>query len=351
MSFGIPVRNGLGIGLRASTALSTRGAGGTGPLTVANVFSTTLYTGTSAAQTITNGINVSGSGGMVWLKARSVGNENHYVYDTNRGASKYINTNNANAQTDFSAQGWFLDAFTSTGFTLDAIGDGNSNGVTYTSWTAREAPKFFDVVTYTGNGANRNIAHNLGSVPGMILVKRTDTTGGWQVYHRSLGNTQYMVLNTIAAAVTSVVRWNSTSPTATEFTVGTSGDLNANGGTYVAYLYAHDAGGFGATGTDSIVSCGSYLVVNEAVPTAVTLGWEPQFLMVKKSNTTSDWWMIDNKRGFTAGGADNTLYANLTTAETAITGWAPTATGFTASGATANGGLDTYIYIAIRKAA
>lgn len=348
MSFGVPVRNGLGIGLRASTALSTRGAGGTGPLTVANVFSTTLYTGNGSTQTITNGINLSGEGGLLWIKSRSAGGTTSYDHFlTYNDFTKFVRSNTTQAAFNTSTI-----TPSSTGFNLlNGYTQFNENAITYTSWTARKAPKFFDVVTYTGNNVIRNITHNLGSVPGMILVKRTDAARDWQVYHRSNANTEYMVLNSTEAKSTGTTRWNSTTPTSTEFTVGTDSTVNASGGTYVAYLFAHDAGGFGATGTDSIVSCGSYFVSNEGTPTAVTLGWEPQFLMVKKSNTTSDWWMIDNKRGFTAGGADNTLYSNLSAAEAAITGWAPTATGFTASGATANGGFDTYIYIAIRKAA
>ena len=38
---------------------------------VEDVFSTWLYTGNGSTQTITNGIDLSGKGGLVWAKARS----------------------------------------------------------------------------------------------------------------------------------------------------------------------------------------------------------------------------------------------------------------------------------------
>ena len=217
---------------------------GNAQLFVEDVFSTYLYTGNGGAQTITNGIDLTGEGGLVWLKMRSPGSgwsstQSHALFDTVRGDDKYLSSDLINGQYTFPNNGI---TFNSSVFGIDAAsyfgGSGDQSTSNYASWTFRKAPKFFDVVTYTGNGANRNIAHNLGVAPGMILIKRTDTTGAWQVYHRSIGNTQYMVLNTTAAAVTSVVRWNSTSPTATEFTIGTSGDLNTNGGTYIFAAFA-----------------------------------------------------------------------------------------------------------------
>jgi hypothetical protein len=45
-----------------------------------------------------------------------------------------------------------------------------------------------------------------------------------------------MVFNNFAAVVTDATRWNSTTPTASVFSVGTDATVNASGGTYVAYL-------------------------------------------------------------------------------------------------------------------
>ena len=190
-------------------------------LYVEDVFSTYLYTGTNANQTITNNVDLSGKGGMVLLQCRSNDTGSAWnVYDTQRGAQKYLVSSGSREERTTGA-GSGLTSFNSNGFTLGTSWNTeNFTNYTYVSWTFREAPKFFDVVTYTGNGSNRTIAHSLGAVPGCIIIKRLQDTYDWQVYHRSNANTQYMVLNSTAARATGATRWNSTTPTATEFSLG-----------------------------------------------------------------------------------------------------------------------------------
>jgi hypothetical protein len=316
---------------------------------VEDVFSTTLYSGTGAAQTITNGVDLSGKGGLVWIKSRTDA-QNHRLVDTIRGATKSIRSSQAlTEQTEVSG----LTSFSSTGFSLGSdIAYNQASPSTFASWTFREQPKFFDVVTYTGTGSNRTIAHNLGSVPGCIIVKRTDTTADWQVYHGSLANTQYIVLNSTAAAATGATRWNSTTPTSTVFSLGTDTTVNASGGTYVAYIYAHDAGGFGLTGTDNVISCGSFTTDGSGNAT-VSLGYEPQWIMTKCASDPgfgTNWSMLDIMRGWTAsaglGNVQANLIPNLSNAESNNNQFQPNATGFTVTGSFAS---STIIYIAIRR--
>lgn len=328
--------------------MGAAGSGGAEKIYIEDTFSTFLYTGNGSTQTITNGIDLSGKGGLVWFKQRN-NSSSHELVDTARGVGKGLNTRTDGAQTSLTD----LTSFASSGFSLGYnTGNANFNTGTFASWAFRKQAKFFDVVTYTGTGSNRTIAHSLGSVPGCIIVKRTDTTGDWQLYHRSLANTEYMVLNSSAAKATGVTRWNSTTPTSTEFSLGTDATVNASGGTYVAYLFAHDAGGFGDSGNDNVISCGSYTGNGSTSGPTINLGWEPQWLVVKRaSGGTGGWEMIDNMRGFVAGGNDAILYADLSNAEAASDRVSPTGTGFqvtTASTALNNSG-DTYIYIAIRR--
>ena len=308
---------------------------------IEEVFSTWLYTGTGATQTITNGIDLAGKGGLAWIKSRSAATD-HFLFDTVRGALNEVNSNSTAAQVSLAAS---LTAFNANGFSLGSAAGVNTSSATYASWTFRDQAKFFDVVTYTGTGANRTIAHNLGSVPGCILVKRTDNTGDWQVYHRSLANTQYMVLNDTAAVATGATRWNSTTPTDSVFSLGTDATVNASGGTYVAYLFAHDAGGFGLTGTDNVVSCGSF-TTDGSGNAAITLGYEPQWVLIKQTDDTGSWFMFDSMRGWTMS-TDARLFANNASVEDSSTNFGnPTATGFTTSTLSASG---TFIYIAIRR--
>jgi hypothetical protein len=311
---------------------------------VEDVFSTWLYTGNNSTQTITNGIDLSGKGGLVWIKDRSNAGQFHYFFDTARGATKSIYSNSTYFQETFTDT---LTSFNSTGFSLGANLGTNWSSYSFASWTFRKAAKFFDVVTWTGSGANRTIAHNLDSVPGTIIVKRTNTTGDWQVYHRSLANTEYMVLNSTAAKATGTTRWNSTTPTSSEFSLGTDATVNASGGTYVAYLFAHDAGGFGDAGDQSVVKCGSFTTPSSG-SVSVDLGWEPQWVLFKSSSNQQSWRIIDNMRGFYAASQNSRELLPDTSGIEADTQLELTATGFSAS-ASAWGASRTFIYIAIRR--
>jgi hypothetical protein len=312
---------------------------------IENVFSTYLYTGNASSQTIANNIDVSTKGGLVWIKNRST-TASHYLFDTARGSDYTLNTNSTSSQgSGWSASGFFNPGFLTNGFGIGSDSTLNGSGSTYASWTFREQPKFFDVVTWTGNATNRTIAHSLGSVPGSIMVKRTDTTAAWAVYHRSLANTQYLVLNTTAAAATGATWWNSTTPTSAVFSLGTDASVNASGGTYVAYIFAHDAGGFGLTGTDNVISCGSF--TGSASGTTVNLGWEPQWVLIKRSSGNTDNWRIyDNMRGMTASNGGQLLYADTSGSETTNSRISVNATGFGFVDDAAYGN----IYIAIRRA-
>ena len=306
---------------------------------------------TDAAATLNSNVTPlaegAGRGGLVWIKGRSTTSD-HALYDTTRGATADLVSNSTAAQTT-QAQG--LTAFLGSGFSIGTLAKLNTSAAIYAAWTFAEQSKFFDVVTYTGTGVNRTVTHNLGSVPGCIIVKSLGT-GDWQVYHRSLANTQYLVLNTTAAAATGATRWNSTTPTATEFSLGTDTSVNGLGNNYVAYLFAHDAGGFGASGTDNVISCGSYTGNGSATGPIVTLGWEPQFLIIKRaSGGSGSWGISDNIRGLTVGADTRAVFADLTQAENASVAVTPTATGFqlTTTSAQYNASGSTYIYIAIRR--
>ena len=307
---------------------------------IEDVFNTWLFTGNGSTQTIVNGIDLAGEGGLVWLKKRNTGPNNHILFDTVRGGNKSLISNNTDAQNTETNS---VVTFNSDGFT-SGIGFNSDTAANLVAWTFREQPKFFDVVTYTGTGSATTFAHNLGSVPGCIIVKRTDAgSSSWAVYHRSLTSAAYGIyLNNTDAEALSTFLWNSTAPTSTVFSVGTGGDVNASGGTYVAYLFAHNAGGFGLTGNDNVISCGSFTDTSGAV----NLGYEPQFFLYKSSTNNDNWIMVDTMRGLTGTGSTNPqLYPNTSASET--NGFTPyiTATGFTVQGV-ADG---TYIYMAIRR--
>ena len=309
---------------------------------IEDVFSTWLYTGNGSTQTITNGIDEAGKGALTWIKQRSTAG-GHQLYDTARGATQLLSSSNANAQSTFAAG---LTSFNADGFSLGNGINCNTSGETYASWTFRKQPKFFDVVTWTGNGAtSRTISHNLGSAPGVLILKNVSNSSSWSVFHRSLGVSQTLLLNDTTGAFGASGRFGSSAPTATTFDIN---DIyNTNGDTYVAYLFAHNAGGFGLTGTDNVISCGSFTTDGSGNAT-VSLGYEPQWVMYKRSDGTGSWAMFDNMRGMTVNttNGDKILFANLSDAESSVDWIQPTATGFNPYNIAWNA---TYIYIAIRR--
>jgi hypothetical protein len=333
----------------AATAANTL----TKPLNVEDVFSTYLYTGTGSTKTITNGIDLSGEGGLVWSKARSQAYPNAF-FDTERGALKYLDSGSTSAEITGTNN---LTAFNSNGFTLGADSNWaiNKSGTDYCTWTFRKAPKFFDVVTYTGDGtSSRAISHSLGSTPGCIIIKRTDASAAWTIFHRGLsgGITGSRILFDTSAATSGS---NITAVDNSTFTVISTG-TNNSGGTYVAYLFAHNDGDgdFGPTGDQDIIKCGSYTGTGSS-GLEVDLGFEPQWVLTKRTDTSGyNWVLQDNMRSMTD--VDYAwLYADLSNAEGAgaISGGFAQAqpTGYMINGTNTNvnasGG--TYIYIAIRR--
>ena len=333
------------------------------PNYIEDVFSTYLYTGTGATQSIVNGVNLSANGGLTWCKGRSNAYDN-YLFDTVRGANNYIISDYTGAQNAFGTYSNLLTSFNSNGFSLgsDSLGSINVNAVTYASWTFRKQAKFFDVVTYNGTGSSpMAVNHNLGCQPGCVMIKRLNATSDWQVMFPGLisdgyGGTGRMYLNTTAAYA--ATGWTSVA-NATQITIPTNlPAINESGGTYVAYLFASNAGGFGNAGTDNVITCGSYTCVTYPGDVAVTLGYEPQWVMVKNATQSSNWVIYDNMRGMPATSPPNpvTLAPDSSAAENGVTGSAPgispTATGFIArAGLTAVSGSsgDKVIYIAIRR--
>ena len=309
---------------------------------VEDVMSTFLYTGNASTQSINNGIDLAGKGGLVWGKNRDA-NWSHYLADTAQGTGKFLQSNTTSATQSDSTS---LTAFNANGFSIGNAGAFiNNNGVNYASWTFRKQPKFFDVVTYTGTGSDPlTLNHNLQSVPGCIIIKCTSTASNWRVHSTALDMT--LTLNTTNAGFSpdGLIK-NLTSST---FQVNNSADVNSSGQTYVAYLFAHNAGGFGLTGTDNVISCGSFTTDGSGNATG-NLGYEPQWMMTKNIGGASNWQVQDTMRGWNLSQL-NTLAPNTSSAEAAIGSPSypntPTATGFQISGAAASA---TFIYIAIRR--
>lgn len=283
------------------------------------VMDATLWNGNGSTQNIVNAAPFRPD--LVWLKIRSaVGS--HRLLDSVRGATNALSSNLTNAEFVDSTG---LTAFNSSGFTLGADGSYNGSGSTYIGWqwqagqgttssntngsitstVSVNASAGFSVVTYTGTGVNATVGHGLGVAPSLIIVKARNQAYNWNVYSASLANTQFLRLNTTDSVQAGPTLWNSTSPTSSVFSLGTSLGVNGSGDTHVAYCFAPIAG---------YSAFGSYTGNGSTDGPFIYTGFRPKFVMVKVTSTTNWWIMFDSTRN-PYNAANFELAANLSDAE------------------------------------
>jgi len=242
------------------------------------------YTGTGASNSISS---LGFSPDLVWIKNRG-GATSHAIYDTTRGTQSQLSSDTTGDQITSSSG---LTAFGSNGFTISTSTLVNTTGTQYVAWAWDQSTQDgFTISTYTGNGANRTIAHTLGVAPKMVIVKARTTAGadqGWPVWHTSIANTTYLQLNSTSSTAAGADYWNSTSPTSSVFSVGTNVAVNANADTYIAYLFAE---------VDGFSKFGTYTGNGAADGPFVYCGFRPRFVMIKTTQSSLAWIIYDTAR-------------------------------------------------------
>jgi len=334
-------------------------------------FNTLLHTGNDASPRSLTGVGFQPD--FVWLKRRNSASS-HTLYDAVRtaGSAKGLGTNTTAAEGLSATEGTtanygYVNSFDSDGFsvTTGASNDNyvNNSGDTYVSWnwkagtgqgsanndgstnttyTSANTTAGFSISQYTGTGSNATIGHGLGVTPKMIIVKKTNTTGGWTVYHSSVGNTKYLYLNNTSAEDTASGIWNDTTPTSSVFSVGTDGEVNGSGNTYVAYCFAEKKG---------FSRFGSYTGNGNANGPFIFTGFKPAMVIYKKSSGTENWFIHDNKRqGYNP--ENELLFPDLSNAEATDNRIDLISNGFKvrSSDTGINDGSATYIYMAFAEA-
>ena len=283
-------------------------------------FNTVLYTGTGASNSVTG---VGFQSDLLWFKNRSSA-LNHILFDSVRGIDKYFYVNLNEAE---GTSATILTAVGSDGFTVGANNNVNesSNGIVAWNWLANGAgvsntagtisstvsantTSGFSIVSYTGNGTGgATIGHGLGVTPKMIIIKGRETTYNWVVGHNSLSTNwgKYLTLSTTDAVETATNVFNDTAPTSSLFSIGTALGVNTSSSNYIAYCFAEKKG---------FSKFGSYTGNGSADGTFVYTGFSPAFVMVKRTNTTSDWAIWDTARS-TYNVVGNYLLPNTSGAE------------------------------------
>jgi len=284
-------------------------------------FNTVLYQSNNSTPQSITGVNFQPD--FLWVKDRD-GGGTHVLVDAVRGSTKWLASDQTSGEVTRADQ---VTSFDSDGFSLGAdsgnfinyltdnnvswnwlangAGVSNTDG-DITSTVSASTTSGFSVVKYTGTGANATVGHGLGAEAKWVLVKRLDTTGGWISGHSSLGFTKNLYFTTAGVNTSSAI-WNNTAPTSSVFSLGTDTDVNASGGTYVAYCFAEKKG---------FSKFGSYTGNGNADGAFVYTGFKPAFILIRSVSTTN-WNMFDNKRS-AFNVSDETLWSNSGDTEATI---------------------------------
>jgi hypothetical protein len=304
------------------------------PTVGTTVFAPALATSNGISATFTTNFPVD----LAMFRSRALDGNSFNVMDRLRGNTPDLRTAVTNAEASGNSSFDLMTTWVeSTGY---------SNGTNEILEAFKRAPSFFDVVCYTGTGSARTVTHNLAAVPQLIICKRRDTAGyDWITYCAFLNGgvtpqDWWVKINGSTQQFNTGAYWNSTAPTSSVFTVNTAGDVNASGGTYVAYLFATCAG---------VSKVGSYTGTGATQTVACGFGaGGARFVLVKRTDTTGAWYVWDSARGMVSG-TDPSILLNDGAAEVNANSVYAISTGFqivsTAAGINASGG--TYIFLAI----
>jgi len=267
-------------------------------------FNTVVYTGNDSTQSITG---VGFQPDLVWGKNRATATH-HAWQDSVRGNTKVIKSSKTDAETTITNM---VTSFDSDGFSLGSDSDMNEgSGKSMVAWCWKAGTSFtndasstgigsidstgsvndtagFSIVSYTGTGSNGTIKHGLSTAPTMIIAKNRSATSSWPIFNINIGNANGLFLNSTSAASSEAAFWNSTAPTSSVFSVGSSGDTNGSSNAQIAYCFAEKQG---------YSKFGSYKGnENNGDGTFVYTGFSPAFIMVKNTERAQNWSIHNNK--------------------------------------------------------
>ena len=272
-------------------------------------FKTKLYTGSGSAQALTG---VGFTPDWVWTKNRSYA-DNHKIVDKVRWVSSSNSSQLSSSTANAAGTQGIINSFDADGYTLSTGDRGwnSSNGDNFVSWNWKAANSTgssntdgsitstvsttastgFSIVKFTGTGANATVGHGLSTAPRMIMIKNCSQSANWIVYHKSLTSAAYRIsLDTTSTEASDSTAFNSTAPTSSVFSVGTSFRSNGSGNTLIAYCFA-DTNGF--------IKCGKYMGNSTTNGAFAYTGFKPAFVLLKGINISTsygEWSIFDNKR-------------------------------------------------------
>ena len=312
-------------------------------------FDVNLYTGSASTQSITNSAGFQPD--LVWIKDRSSA-QDHKLTDALRGTTKALvsdstaaETTDANGVTAFNSNGFSIgtgtrsysdsnaDSYVAWQWKGNGSGVSNTNG-SITSTVNANTTAGISVVSFTGTSGNATVGHGLGVAPAMVILKSRNSATSWGTYHTGVGNTAAIFLSGSGGQNTSSTFFQNTSPTSTVFSIGTDSSVNASQ-PMIAYCFA-PISGFSAFG--------KFTGNGSADGPFVYCGFRPRYLLIKRFDTSADWFIWDSARD-TYNYAFHEIYAEVPNAEVAtVTRVNFVSNGFkmTSTNSDSNGGTVAY---------
>ena len=333
--------------------------GGGGGAESTSLFNVVTYTGNGTSQPITG---VGFQPDFVWIKSRGT-TASHQLQDSVRGTGKILFSNDTSAEVSYNT----ITSFDSDGFTaaVDGVATGtNASGGTYVAWcwkaggtavtntdgaitsqVSANVGAGFSVATYTGNGSTGTIGHGLSSTPELVIIKNRGAVASWYVGSPLLNTGYYLVLNSDAAKAYyndgsggAFFNYGGWSDSVVNVYNANSTSINSSSYSYAMYSF-HSVEGFSKIGT----------YVGTGADQAITgLGFQPDFVLIKRTNSTGNWCIADSAR--LTSGESNFLYPNLSNVESISAVITMESDGFSMDGGGAdyNASGGTYIYMAIK---
>jgi hypothetical protein len=341
-----------------STNLPTPPLGSTSSTLYNKYMDINLWAGSGANRSIVNSGNMQPD--LVWIKTRTISNQNNWLFDSLRGSTLGIATNDQAGEQTFNNA---LTAFNANGFSLgnNQIVNSSTTTWTYVGWQFKSTPSSvtntdgsitttvranqdsgLSIITYTGTGSNATIGTGLGGQTKFFMTKNRAATDGWLTWHSALTGAQYLQSSSTNLAVSNVAAWNNTVPSTTapyRVSLGTIANCNGAGVPFIAYAWSE---------IDQYSKMGTYTGNGSTDGPMVYLGFRPRWVMVKSVNAVGAWNIYDDVRpGYNVIGG--TLQMQSSAIETTAAEIDFLSNGFKLRVATYPNTATTYLYVAFAE--
>jgi len=296
------------------------------PFLASQNFNTVLYTGNGGTNDISS---VGFQPDLVWVKNRSTGDP--AIFSSLMSNNKTLFTNSTSAQATLTGGSLSMDT---NGFDINTYGSTflNANLQSYVAWcwkaggaavsntdgditsqVSANVAGGFSIVSWSGNSVSPStVGHGLGVAPELFIIKNLSSAVNWSVYSSSVGVGFKLLLNEVNQA-SATSNYANTSPTSSVFSLSGGNEVNGSGSNYIAYCF-HSVPGYSKVGSYTGTGAG----------TTITTGFQPAFVMIKKTSGSADWIIFNDKTG------SNILKPNTNASEVSLTNYITyNSTGFT----------------------